>query len=250
MTTPPPTPPNPRATQPRYRYKIHDKRYDLTEFVNVHPGGKDMFDNLPVDANITPMVYAYHANPEAIVAMLPKYEVALNESAHVKYDTAYTYESYCELKRAVYDEIRKHKIPLVWTTTEVAYNACVLSTYLAVWAYCLSNASHLSWWWMVLLATMNMGYVALVFHETSHHTGFRNQTLNRILSHVVLSPFITTDDWKFEHNYLHHSFTNTKLRRRLWKTSTAAATLARARTALAAPIPIYVCVPPVCGGRV
>lgn len=56
---------------------------------------------------------------------------------------------------------------------------------------------------------MNMGYGALVFHETSHNTGFVNQKLNNIISSLVISPIITTEDWKYHHNYLHHSFTNT-----------------------------------------
>ena len=48
----------------RYRYKIHDKLYDLTEFVKIHPGGQDMFNNLKPDNNITPMIYAFHKNPK------------------------------------------------------------------------------------------------------------------------------------------------------------------------------------------
>jgi hypothetical protein len=54
-----------------------------------------------------------------------------------------------------------------------------------------------------------MGFAGLVFHETSHYTGFKNQKLNNLISYSVMSPNVTTEDWKYQHNYLHHSFTNT-----------------------------------------
>jgi linoleoyl-CoA desaturase len=199
--------------QPRYRYKIHDKLYDLIDFLKFHPGGQDMFNNLKPDTNITPMIYTYHKKPKTILAMLPKYEVPSNNERNdlikIEYDTNYTYDKYCELKKLVYDEIHEKKIPLYWSNKEIAYNAFMLSMYLGIWTYCFYHADNLSYWWTVLLSFMNMGYVALVFHETSHNTGFKNQKLNSIISHLVMSPIITTEDWKYEHNFLHHSFTNT-----------------------------------------
>lgn len=196
--------------QPRYRYKIHDKLYDLTEFVKVHPGGIEMFNNLKPDTNITPMIYAYHKNPKGCLTMLPKYEVSsTTDLVRIEYDTNYTYDKYCELKNLVYDEIREKKIPLFWSNKEIAYNALMLSMYLWMWGYCFWNANDLSYLWMMMLAVMNMGFGALVFHETSHYTGFKNQKLNNTISYSIISPIITTEDWKYEHNYLHHSFTNT-----------------------------------------
>ena len=82
----------PPQFQPRYRYKIHDKLYDLTDFVKVHPGGQDMFNILKPDTNITPMIYAYHKNPKGILAILPKYEVPMTELIKIEYDTNYTYD--------------------------------------------------------------------------------------------------------------------------------------------------------------
>jgi linoleoyl-CoA desaturase len=194
-----------------HRYKLPDKLYDLTEFVNIHPGGTDMFQNLKPDTDITPMLYMYHKDPKAIIkTVLPNYEIPLTTDTLIEYPTNYTYESYCELKKLVYDEIRLAKIPLVWSNQEIAYNAGMLALYFGLWAYCFWNATGLSHGWIGLLACMNMGYAALVFHELSHHAGFKNQKLNAMLSYLVMSPLITTEDWKYEHNYLHHSFTNTE----------------------------------------
>ena len=193
-----------------YKYKIHDKFYDLTDFVKIHPGGMDMFNNLKPNTNITPMIYAYHKHPKAILTILPKYEIPLNEGTIIECDTNYSYDKYCHLKKLIYTEIQEKKIPVYWSNSEIAYNASMLALYIGLWGYCLYNAAGLSVWWMILLAIINMGYAALVFHETSHYTGFKSQRINNIFSYLIMSPIITTEDWKYEHNYLHHSFTNTE----------------------------------------
>jgi len=157
------------------------------------------------------MLYMYHKDPNGILTtVLPNYEVPFTKDRLIQYPTNYTYDSYCELKKLVYNEIREKKIPLYWSTQEIAYNMGMMALYFGLWTYCFWNANNLSHGWIGLLACMNMGYAALVFHETSHHAGFKNQKLNAMLSYLVMSPIITTEDWKYEHNYLHHSFTNTE----------------------------------------
>ena len=169
-----------------------------------------MFNNLKPDTNITPMIYAYHKNPKSILAMLPKYEVPQTDDIIIQYDTNYTYDKYCELKKLVYDEIHEKKIPLYWSNKEIAYNAFMLSMYLGMWGYCFYYANNLSYWWMDLLSFYTAGGIGLVFHETAHYTGFKNQKLNTFISYFIAYLFESTDDWKESHNYTHHSFTNTE----------------------------------------
>ena len=191
----------------KYQYKIHDKFYDLTDFVKIHPGGKKIFDNLESNLNITPMVYSYHKNPKKILEILPKYEIPLNNSI-IKYDTDYTYDKYCELKKLVCDEMIEKNIPFYWSNNEIAYNAFMFLSYLGLWTYCFKNAANLSYLWILLLSIYTTGWGILVFHETSHHTGFKNQKYNLLYSENF--PFIDTSYWKIQHNYLHHSFTDTE----------------------------------------
>jgi linoleoyl-CoA desaturase len=113
------------------------------------------------------------------------------------------------LKSRVYNEIRSRGLPLYWSTTETLYNLGGFTGYLGIWAYCIwYNA--VSTWWFVLLATINIGHCALLFHETSHYTGFKNPRLNTLISHIAVAPVLTTKEWKWDHNYLHHGFTNTE----------------------------------------
>jgi len=186
----------------RFIYKIHDKLYDLTDFVKIHPGGQDMFQRLKPFTNITPMIYAYHKNPTSILTILPKYEIV--ENANIKYDCNYKYDSYCELKRLVYDEIKEKNIPIYWSNEEILYNAIMFVLYLAAWIHVFYKPSYT---WIVLQALFTLGWFVLVFHETSHYGGFKNQSYNRIVSDCF--PFANKHAWKYKHNYLHHSFTDT-----------------------------------------
>ena len=191
--------------QPRYRYKIHDKLYDLTDFVKVHPGGIDMFTHLKPYSNITPMIYTYHQNPNNIITSLPGYEIPLTDDIEVHYDNEYTYDKYCDLKKIVYEEIREKHIPVHWSNREIAYNSLMMALYLGMWGCCFWNASNLL---MVILGVFTTGWSILVFHEVSHYAGFKNQTYNLLFSRLY--PFVNINYWKLNHNFLHHSFTNTE----------------------------------------
>ena len=107
-------------------FKVHDKLYDITNFIKLHPGGMDMFRHLKPYTNITPMIYAYHKNPRNILQILQKYEVddKCDDKCNVliNYDANYDYDNYCKLKELVYEEIYDKKIPLYWTKKEIAYN--------------------------------------------------------------------------------------------------------------------------------
>ena len=192
-------------------YCIHDRLYNLANFVSKHPGGTNVFANLRPLTDITPMIYTYHKDASLIFDVLNNYDISANNMSLVTYKTDYNYDRYKELKVLVYDEIRHKGLPLYWSTAEILYNMGGFAAYLGVWVYCFTLAADnpVSAWWFVLLAIINIGHCALLFHETSHYTGFKNQLLNTLISHIAVAPVLTTEEWKWDHNYLHHGFTNT-----------------------------------------
>jgi linoleoyl-CoA desaturase len=189
-------------------YKIHDKIYDLIEFVKIHPGGEEMFDNLIPHSNITPMIYAYHKDSIRILAMLPKYMRDISSNIIIHYDTNYTYDRYREVKKRILDEMYEHKIPLSWSNEEITYNMAFVSAYMGLWGYCYWNTNKLSYWWMIFMGILTVGGLIPIFHETSHHTGFTNQSYNRMFA--INFPFANIKHWRQRHNYLHHCFTDSK----------------------------------------
>ena len=200
-----------KMTDQRHIYCVHDRLYNVADFVSKHPGGTNVFANLRPLTDITPMIYTYHKDASLILSVLSKYDISANNMSLVTYKTDYNYDRYKELKALVYDEIRSKGLPLYWSTAEILYNMGGFAAYLGVWVYCFTLAVHnpVSAWWFVLLATINIGHCALLFHETSHYTGFKNQQLNTLMSHLAVAPVLTTEEWKWDHNYLHHGFTNT-----------------------------------------
>jgi linoleoyl-CoA desaturase len=192
-------------------YCIHDRLYNVADFVSKHPGGTNVFANLRPLTDITPMIYTYHKDASLVFDVLKNYGISANNMSLVTYKTDYNYDKYKELKTLVYDEIRRKGLPLYWSTAEILYNMGGFAAYLGIWAYCFTLAAYnpISAWWFVLLATINIGHCALLFHETSHYTGFKNQQLNTLVSHLAVAPVLTTEEWKWDHNYLHHGFTNT-----------------------------------------
>ena len=200
-----------KMTDQKHIYCVHDKLYDLADFVSKHPGGTNVFANLRPLTDITPMIYTYHKDVSLIFDVLKNYDISENNMSLVTYNTDYNYDRYKELKTLVYDEIRSKGLPLYWSTAEILYNLGGFAAYLGIWVYCFRMAAQnpVSAWWFVLLATINIGHCALLFHETSHYTGFKNQQLNTLMSHLAVAPVLTTEEWKWDHNYLHHGFTNT-----------------------------------------
>jgi fatty acid desaturase len=192
-------------------YCVHDKLYNLADFVSKHPGGTNVFSNLKSHTDITPMIYTYHKDPALIFDVLSKYDMSVNDLGVVEYKTDYKYDRYKELKVLVYDEIRSKGLPLYWSAGETLYQIGGFAVYFLIWGHCIKSASYgpISAWWFVLLSIINIGHCALLFHETSHYMGFKNQRLNTFFSHIAVAPVLTTEEWKWDHNYLHHGFTNT-----------------------------------------
>jgi linoleoyl-CoA desaturase len=191
-----------------YRYKIHDKLYDISDFVEIHPGGKTVFDHLTSDTNITPMVHAYHRNTKHILDILSTYEIPLDNAIPIDYDTDFTYDTYTELKALVYQTIYEKKLSLYWSNQEIVYNISILALYLSAWIYTFIYAKTISYTWIVFLAMMSTGFGGLIFHEACHGAPFKNPTVNRWIG--KLYPFADADHWSYHHNYLHHSFTNSE----------------------------------------
>lgn len=100
----------------------------------------------------------------------------------------------------------KRKFPFIGQIGKLHTIVCYVSSY--VWL--CSYPDSITLIKMILFTLFGMGYGGLILHETSHYTGFKNQKINVFLSNLVHSPFMSNKEWKYQHNYLHHNFTNTE----------------------------------------
>src|SRR5437016_2101838 len=60
----------------KHMWYIHDKKYDLTEFMNHHPGGKEILEACKGKNDCTASFESYHAmcNMSKIKKLMTKYE--------------------------------------------------------------------------------------------------------------------------------------------------------------------------------
>jgi len=72
-------------------YCIHDRLYNVADFVSKHPGGTNVFANLKSHTDITPMIYSYHKDASLIFDVLSKYDISSNDLSLVTYNTDYKY---------------------------------------------------------------------------------------------------------------------------------------------------------------
>jgi hypothetical protein len=99
-------------------YCVHDKIYNISDFVNKHPGGTNAFANLQSHTDITPLIYSYHKDSAMIFEVLSKYEVQQNDAV-IQYKSNFKYDKYVELKKLVYNEIGEKGLPLYWSNYEI-----------------------------------------------------------------------------------------------------------------------------------
>ena len=63
-------------TDQQYVCCVNDNLYNLSDFVNKHPGGTDVFYNLKPHIDISPMIYSYHKDVNVVFEVLSKYEIS------------------------------------------------------------------------------------------------------------------------------------------------------------------------------
>ena len=191
-------------------FQIHDKKYDLTSFKSIHPGGEDIFEHLKNNTDVTPIIYSYHSNIPKILKTLEKYETPQSTDTKILFESNFKYDKYLELKSLVYTELYANKIPLHWSTSDTWFNILISYVIYGLWIYCIYNSATITVLPILLLSFMTVGNGFLIYHETCHYSPFKKPYFNTIFPKQYMLPFVSEDDWKYSHNYLHHSFTNTQ----------------------------------------
>jgi hypothetical protein len=67
-------------------WHIHGKKYDLTNFLDHHPGGKDILEACRGNQDCTASFESYHTfcDMEKIKKIMKKYEVLESDTSHIK----------------------------------------------------------------------------------------------------------------------------------------------------------------------
>lgn len=191
-------------------WHIHGKTYDLTKFIDKHPGGADILLKTKGEKDITALFETYHAfsNKEQIKKGLDKYEVkGIETDETVK---QYDFTNYDKLLKLVKEEFPNRKTvkatpfwSILTSTTLLTYlpffYVAMFSQY-ALFTRCLCAIFAGILW-------ISLGFN--VMHDSSHYGVSIYPKVNNVLTKLWNSFGLWNSTmWFYHHVYHHHSFTS------------------------------------------
>jgi len=187
-------------------WKIHGITYDLTNYIDKHPGGKDILEKTKNMKDCSALFESYHAfsDMESIKLIMKKYEVV--DKPHDE----------CIQDFSTYQEIVKRVKPIIQNKESTKAS---ISWYL--WVYILIITGIPSFYYMsfskllliryffsILSACVDISLLYNVMHDSSHYAISNTPYINNYISKFSQSWLLWNHDiWTNHHIILHHSFT-------------------------------------------
>ena len=192
-------------------WNLYGNRYDLTNFLDKHPGGRRILELSRSNRDLTPLFESYHSmsNIENIKKMLNKYYVD-DKGAEV----TYKFEEngfYHTLKKRILayfaNDKTKIKIDTFWIFKTLIMNMVFIYTFGTAF-YFSSN----------LLIRCLSGFIAgiviimigfCMMHDSSHYAlFFKNPKANETICNIINSFYLWNSDlWLVHHTINHHAYT-------------------------------------------
>jgi len=194
-------------------WSIYGKKYDLTDFAERHPGGKEIIERTKDLGDCTALFESYHAFSDlsGILQSLHKYEIQPEPGTQVVPYTENNFANYRELVARIktYHPDRSFiKAPsawFIWTgLSGMAYLFLLKPLFLS--SYLLTKCI-----FAVLSATVEMSLMFNVLHDSSHYAVSLSPETNTAISRIANNWGLWNHfAWLYHHVYYHHSFTGGK----------------------------------------
>ena len=218
-------------------WNIHGKRYDLTEFLDNHPGGRTILESCKDDNDCTAAFESYHSmsNMNKIKSIMKKYEIAddMDNNSNNSIQPKYSFDEngfYRTVQKRVRDYFNKdpvqisvysniqsrmytnnismshHSNTFFWIKTGCFMIIYLVLAYFAFFSRIDSTMRTLS----SFFAGISVVWVAYnILHDASHCAISSNNWINNTLSRISCSYFLWDHQlWTKHHVYRHHAFTN------------------------------------------
>ncbi|CAK1598675.1 unnamed protein product [Parnassius mnemosyne] len=179
-------------------WRVHDKLYDLTSFVEKHPGGEEWLE-LTKGTDITEAFESHHLNP-IVEKILCKYYV---REAKTPRNSPFTFKEdgfYKTLKKEVYQELKKNqkddskKTNLI---TDGLFISLLCSSAFACWS---QNYWLIQFWYTV--SSICLALLIVACHNFIH----RKTNWRMFLFNMSMWSY---RDFRVSHVLSHHLYTNT-----------------------------------------
>jgi linoleoyl-CoA desaturase len=183
-------------------WNLYGNVYDLTDFMDLHPGGRDIIHDTMNKPDITGLFISSHAlhDKSKILKILEKYKVPNVESELLyEYDTDGFYDVLIHrVKTHLEQNNIQPKCTLRWKIQYlcmmVLIIACLTSDYKCL-SFCAGMLNICSNFWLL--------------HESSHGSFSSSKLLNNIACQLSSTLVLFSNDvWNQHHNIHHHAYTN------------------------------------------
>lgn len=176
----------------------NNKYYDITNFINKHPGGNHVFNNCN-NMDLTQIINTSHKNvPNNILQNYYIGEADLNKQLPIMDFTKYN-----ELKQLVYNHLDSNY--------KYSTQSFIIMAFQMIFQTAMSIAFFIqpSFLLALILGINSICYFGKMQHEASHNAVSNNPFINKILRYAIL-PFCSIDTWDLDHNLMHHQYTNSE----------------------------------------
>jgi linoleoyl-CoA desaturase len=192
-------------------WNINGKQYDLTNFLDKHPGGADILLKTRGEADISALFETYHAfsNKDDIKKSLDKYEIK-NDQKMENIVKKYDFTNYDKLIKMVKEKFPNRKSTKI-TPFRLVVNGMSLILYLplfyiammsrySLFIRCLSSFFSAILW---------MSHIFNVMHDASHYGVSIYPSINNTLTKICNGFGLWNSTlWFYHHVHHHHSFTS------------------------------------------
>ena len=193
-------------------WKIHNKYYDLSNFLDKHPGGSKILESCSDVGDVTAAFESYHSmcNMNKIIKTMEKYEI--EEPNVIIPNHKYTFNQN-QFYQEVKEKVRNHFIDKTtkWTWIWFLYAITSLFIYIISFSctfYYTNLPFNLRIFTSIVAGTSLMQLTFQFYHDATHCAVSSNKYVNEYLS--ILGSALTFWDyttWIKHHSIMHHSFT-------------------------------------------
>jgi len=188
-------------------WNIHGKKYDLTDFIDKHPGGKIILENTKGLDDITALFETYHvfSDIEKIQETMKKYEI--KEEITQYYAVDFTeYRELAKLVKEYYPSRKYIKANYNWILID---SICI---FIGVISFYISYISSCNWVYkyiaQMIYAVCEISVAFNNLHDGAHYGISLYPSVNLTISKIANSFLLWNFNiWFYHHVYYHHSFT-------------------------------------------
>jgi fatty acid desaturase len=179
-------------------WRIHDKLYDLSSFIESHPGGRD-FIQICRGTDITESFETHHLRMSTVRPMIDKYFV---RNADIPRNSPITFKPdglYCTLRERVVTKLTESKLNVTGSTLAMR---CIVDGLLAGTICCAVLGVIWNSYIMICLAGVLLTLAGNAAHNFFHQ---RDNWRMYVFDLLMLSSL----EWRVTHGISHHNFPNT-----------------------------------------